>query len=79
MPIDCHAMASVGAQYGLGIGDGETVGQYSATKMTWRGEMLFDLMTEFDLVATHTFPRGQWGQAACYCDNRKGPGQIDFM
>ncbi|CAK0848424.1 unnamed protein product [Prorocentrum cordatum] len=79
MPIDCHAMASVDAQYGLGIGDGETVGQYSATKMTWRGGMLFDLMTEFDLVATRTFPRGQWGQAACYCDNRKGPCQIDFM
>ncbi|CAK0805006.1 unnamed protein product, partial [Prorocentrum cordatum] len=79
MPIDCHAIVSFDAQDGLGFGDGETFGQHSATKMTWRGEMLFDLMTEFDLVATNTFSRGQWGQAACYCGNRKEPGQIDFM
>eukprot|EP00959_Pyramimonas_sp_CCMP1952_P152190 3184174-Pyramimonas_sp.AAC.1 len=79
MPIDCHAIVSVGAQEVLGIGDGETVGQHSAAKMTWRGELLFDLMTEFDVVATNTFSRGQWGLATCYYDNRKEPGQIDFM
>ncbi|CAK0858940.1 unnamed protein product, partial [Prorocentrum cordatum] len=63
MSIDCHAIVSVDAQGGLGIGDGETVGQYSATKMTWRGEMPFDLMTEVDLVATNTFSRARFTDA----------------
>eukprot|EP00959_Pyramimonas_sp_CCMP1952_P287962 6021780-Pyramimonas_sp.AAC.1 len=63
MPIECRAIVSVDAQDGLGAGDGETVGQHSATKMARRGDMLSDLMTEFDLVATNTFSRGQWGQA----------------
>ncbi|CAK0910846.1 unnamed protein product [Prorocentrum cordatum] len=79
MPIDCHAIVSIDARDGLGMPDGDIVGPFSTSDMTWRGEMLHDLMTEFDLIAANTYSRGQWGQATCFFDNRKGPRQIDFM
>ncbi|CAK0806125.1 unnamed protein product [Prorocentrum cordatum] len=79
MPIDCHAIVSIDAQDGLGVPDGDTVGPFSTSEMAWRGEMLHDLMAEFDLIAANTYSRGQWGQAVCFFDDRKGPRQIDFM
>eukprot|EP00959_Pyramimonas_sp_CCMP1952_P410573 8604162-Pyramimonas_sp.AAC.1 len=47
--------------------------------MTWKGEMPHDLVTEFDLVATNTFFKGQWGQSTRFFASRKEPKQIDFM
>eukprot|EP00959_Pyramimonas_sp_CCMP1952_P341870 7161430-Pyramimonas_sp.AAC.1 len=59
MPIDCHAIVSIDAQGGVGVPDGDTVGPFSTSEMTWRGEMLRDLVAEFDLIAANAYSRGQ--------------------
>eukprot|EP00959_Pyramimonas_sp_CCMP1952_P196943 4117724-Pyramimonas_sp.AAC.1 len=79
MPSGSHAIISVDAQGGLGSSGGDSARPSLVSEQTRRGEMLRDLMVEFDLIAAITFSREKWGQCACFFDDRKGPRRIDFL
>ena len=79
---DRQVILSIDAQDGLGQDHtrcGSSVGQWSVDEAGWRGDLVLELLREFDLVAVNTLRKGIHGQHTCYYDNKQQPKQIDYI